>query len=63
MLNRLNLLESHVTTTPPLAVNPLKKYRKMSNLDLDLLDRMYFLGGKDITNILNDIIKTDKLFL
>ncbi len=63
MLNRLNLLESHVTTTPPLAVNPLEKYRKMSNLDLDLLDRMYFLGGKDITNILNDIIKTDKLFL
>jgi len=63
MLKRLNLLESHVTTTPPLAVNPLEKYRKMSNLDLDLLDRMYFLGGKDITNILNDIIKTDKLFL
>jgi hypothetical protein len=63
MLQRLNLLESHVTTTPPLAVNPLEKYRKMSNLDLDLLDRMYFIGGKDITNILNDIIKTDKLFL
>lgn len=63
MLSRLNLLESHITTTPPLAVNPLEKYRKMSNLDLDLLDRMYFLGGKDITNILNDIIKTDKLFL
>ena len=63
MLQRLNLLESHVTTTPPLALNPLEKYRKMSNLDLDLLDRMYFIGGKDITNILNDIIKTDKLFL
>ena len=63
MLSRLNLLESHITTTPPLAVNPLEKYRKMSNLDLELLDRMYFLGGKDITNILNDIIKTDKLFL
>jgi hypothetical protein len=63
MLKRLNLLESHITSTAPLAVNPLEKYRKMSNLDLDLLDRMYFIGGKDITNILNDIIKTDKLFL
>jgi hypothetical protein len=63
MLSRLNILQSHITSTPPLAVNPLDKYRKMSNLDLELLDRMYFLGGKDITNILNDIIKTDKLFL
>ena len=63
MLSRLNILQSHITSTQPLAVNPLDKYRKMSNLDLELLDRMYFLGGKDITNILNDIIKTDKLFL
>lgn len=63
MLSRLNILQSHITSTPPLAVNPLDKYRKMSNLDLELLDRMYFLGGKDITNILNDIIRTDKLFL
>lgn len=63
MLSRLNLLESQVTATPLVAVNPLDKYRKMSNLDLELLDRMYFMGGKDITNILNDIIKTDKLFL
>ena len=63
MLSRLNILQSHITSTPPLTVNPLDKYRKMSNLDLELLDRMYFLGGKDITNILNDIIRTDKLFL
>ena len=63
MLSRLNTLQSHITSTPPLAVNPLDKYRKMSKIDLDLLDKMYFLGGKDITNILEDIIKTDKLFL
>jgi len=44
-------------------VNPLDKYRKMSNIDMELLDKMYFLGGKDITNIIEDIIKTDKLFL
>jgi hypothetical protein len=63
MLSRLNILQSHITTTPPLTVNPLDKYRKMSNIDMELLDKMYFLGGKDITNILEDIIKTDKLFL
>ena len=63
MLSRLNILQSHITTTPPLAINPLEKYRKMSKIDLELLDKMYFLGGKDITNILEDIIKTDKLFL
>ena len=63
MLSRLNILQSHITATPPLAVNPLDKYRMMSKIDLELLDKMYFLGGKDITNILEDIIKTDKLFL
>ncbi len=63
MLSRLNTLQSHITSTPPLAVNRLDKYRKMSKIDLELLDKMYFLGGKDITNILEDIIKTDKLFL
>ncbi len=63
MLGRLNLLESHVTASPPLAVNPLDKYRKMSSLDYELLDHMQFIGGKEVTNILNDIISTDKLFL
>lgn len=63
MLSRLNILQSHITSTLPLAVNPLDKYRKMSKIDLDLLDKMYFLGGKDITNIIEDIIKNDKLFL
>lgn len=63
MLSRLNILQSHITSTPTLTVNPLDKYRKMSKIDLDLLDKMYFLGGKDITNIIEDIIKNDKLFL
>ena len=62
MLSRLNLLSNHVTGAPLLSSNPLDKYRKMSTLDLELLDKMYFMGSKDVSVVLNDLIKTDKNF-
>ncbi len=63
MLSRLNLLSSHFTGLPLLLSNPLDKYRSLSSLDLDLLDKLYFLGSKDITMVLNDVVKTDKHFV
>jgi len=63
MLSRLNLLSSHFTGLPLLPTNPLDKYRSLSSLDLDLLDKLYFLGSKDITMVLNDVVKTDKHFV
>jgi hypothetical protein len=63
MLSRLNLLSNHFTSLPLVTSNPLDKYRKMSSLDLDLLDKIYFLGSKEITMVLNDVVKTDKHFV
>ena len=61
MLSRLNLLESHVTGLP-VQENLLDKYRKMSNIDGKFLDEIYYLGNKDITTLIEDVIRTEKIF-
>jgi len=63
MLTRLNLLESHVTGLPPNHENLLDKYRKMSNIDKKFLDEIYFLGNYDTTEMIEKIIRTEKIFL
>ena len=61
MLSRLNLLESHVTGLP-VQENLLDKYRKMSNIDGKFLDEIYYLDNKDITTLIEDVIRTEKIF-
>ena len=42
-MERLNILNSHLTTTPTIQnENLLKKYRDMSNVDISYLKKLYF---------------------
>lgn len=62
MLSRLNLIKSHVTALPLGEENLLEKYRKMSNLDLKLLDDIYYLDNKDTMIQIEEPIRTHREF-
>jgi hypothetical protein len=61
MLSRLNLLSNHLTGLPQ-PENLLDKYRKMSKLDCELLDEIYFLGNKDTVKMYENVIYTERSF-
>jgi len=62
MLSRLRILESHITANNMPSENLLDKYRKMSNLDLKLLDEIYYLGNKDTMEIIHSVLRDHKAF-
>ena len=47
MLSRLKVLEGHVTGLPAGTENLLEKYRKMSKLDVPLIEDIYYIGNKE----------------
>lgn len=63
LTTRLNLLESHLTGLPLNHENLLDKYRKMSNIDKKLLDEIYYLGNYDLLEMVEKIIRSEKIFL
>jgi len=62
MLTRLNLLQNHVTGFP-LEENMLEKYKKMSDIDKELLDKIYFMGDKTDFQMIEDIITKEPVFV
>lgn len=65
MLSRLTLLESHLTSIGGNEVpeNLLDKYRKMSKIDEKLLDSIYYPGNRDTLEMIENVIKTEKIFV
>lgn len=62
MLSRLNILSNHVTSQAP-PENLLEKYRKMSTIDQALMDEIYYLGQKAITEMFELPLKNDPVFV
>ena len=53
------MLESHVTGLPVGSENMLQKYKKMSNLDLKLLEDIYYIGNKETVQLYTDALLSD----
>lgn len=60
-MQRLNILESHMTGFPP-QENMLAKYRKMSNLEERFLAQIYYIGNEDIVRLFESVITENSIF-